>query len=109
MSTVKYLDLDAIAEEAVFTLKLNSKEHKLQVATVKMFAENMRDVQETTLDASITDELKVIVRIVKRAFPTMTDEDIENLTLPQLRTIADFALKASSEAVSVEKQDDQGN
>ena len=109
MSTAKYLDLDAIAEESQFTFKLNGKEHQMRVATVATFAESMREIQTLALDASVESELEVIVRLVKRAFPTMSNEEVQNLTLPQLRHINDFVFDAIGGNGTMQSKDAQGN
>lgn len=108
MST-KYLDLDAIAEETKFVLKLNGKEHPLRVATVATFTENMKDLQSLALNADLTEEVRIIVGVVKRSFPTMSDEEIGGLMLPQLHAIAKFGLDANGQNVEAEKKDEEGN
>lgn len=109
MAVTNFLDLDAIAEQEQFSFKLNGKVHMLKVATVATFAENMKEIQSASLDASLDEEVTLIVKIVKRAFPTMVDEEIQNLTLPQLKRIANFALQANSQVGETETRDAAGN
>ncbi|WP_456868330.1 hypothetical protein [Galbibacter sp. BG1] len=96
---MNYLDLDAVAPEAEFTLKLNGKKHALKVATVETFIQNMQDLESLSINANAAEELKVALAIVKRAFPTIPDEDLNNLTVLQVKAIADYAMQANGEKV----------
>lgn len=101
---MNYLDLDAVAGNAEFVLKLKGKEHSLQVATVETFIANMQDLESLSMNASAADELKVALAIVKRAFPTIPEADLKGLTVLQVKAIADFAQTANGE--KVEKTDE---
>lgn len=106
---MKYLDLDAVASKAEFTLKLNGKEHDLKVATVETFIANMRDLESLSMNASAADEMKVALAIVKRAFPTISENELNELNILQVKAIADFAQSANGEKTEVTKEDDSGN
>lgn len=106
---MQYLDLDAVAGNAEFTLKLKGKEHKLKVATVETFIQNMQDLEGLSMTASAAEELKVALAIVKRAFPTIPEKDLNDLTVLQVKAIADYAQSANGEQVEKVSEDAQGN
>lgn len=106
---MNYLDLDAVAGEADFVLKLKGKEHKLKVATVETFIQNMQDLEGLSMSASAADELKVAVAIVKRAFPTIPEDELKELNILQVKAIADFAQSANGEKVEKISEDAEGN
>ncbi|WLR91002.1 hypothetical protein [Shinella zoogloeoides] len=106
---MQYLDLDAVASNAEFTLKLNGKEHTLKVATVETFIQNMQDLEGLSMNASAADELKVAVAIVKRAFPTIPEKELRELNILQVKAIADFAQTANGEKVEKVSEDNEGN
>lgn len=104
-----YLDLDAVASEADFVLKLNGKEHKLKVATVNTFVANMKDLEALSLNATAAQELEVAVTIVKRAFPSIPEEELRELSVLQVKAIADYAMGANGEKTEAVKEDAEGN
>lgn len=101
---MKFLDLDAVHSDVEFTIKLKGKEHKLREATVEDFIVNAKAIENLTMNASPTKELEITMQMVKRSFPTVSDEDLNGLTFSQLKAIADYAREANGEVA--EKQDE---
>ncbi|MER9176313.1 hypothetical protein NKH72_22295 [Mesorhizobium sp. M0955] len=95
----KFLDLDAVTAKAEFTVKLNGKEHSLKIASVETFIQNQKELEKLSLAATATEELEVVIGIIKRAFPTMPESEVRGLNLIQLEAIKDFALGANGEKV----------
>lgn len=106
---MQYLDLDAVSSNAEFVLKLNGKEHKLKVATVDTFIQNMQELEGMSMNASAAEELKVAINIVKRAFPTIPVEELTSLTVLQVKAISDYAMQANGEKTEVTKETPEGN
>lgn len=104
----KFLDLDSVTPEAEFVLKLNGKDHPLKTATVRTFVDNMKDIESLALDATVVQEIEISVKIIKRAFPTITDEELDELTLDQVKAISEYALGANGEKVEAQAGD-EGN
>lgn len=108
----KFLDLDAVTADAEFTVKLKGKEHALKIASVATFIENQKAIESLSLSATQEEELEVVIGIIKRAFPTMPEEDIRGLNLVQLQAIKEFAMGANgekAEKVEGKEGDTQGN
>jgi hypothetical protein len=106
---MKFLDLDAVAVEEEFTIKLNGKTHKLHFATVETFIANMKDFEKLGLNASTAEELDITMTILKRAFPTVTEEEMRNLTIHQMQAINDFARTANGEKTNITEASSEGN
>lgn len=104
-----YLDLDSVASEAEFVLKLNGREHKLKVATVNTFVQNMKDLEGLSMNATAGEELEVAVKIVQRAFPTIPEDELRELSVLQVKAISDYAMQANGEKTEGVKQDEVGN
>lgn len=96
---MQYLDLDNVTNNVEFALKLKGKEHKLVEASVQTFIDNTKDIESLGVNASQSEEMDVTIRIIKRSFPTISDEDLMGLTMTQLKAINDYARTASAENV----------
>jgi len=88
-----YLDLDAIENEVEIVVKLNGKEHALQPITVDDFIYNTKLVQDLGTNPDFEKETMTIIKMLIRAFPTMTEEELRKLPLVKLNAILDFAQK----------------
>jgi hypothetical protein len=98
-----YLDLDAVVPNSDVTVKLGGIEHKLVPITLEDFVRNTKAVQDmgTLVDAEA--EMNVVRDMLSRAFPTMTVQITNKLTLIQLNTLLEFAMKHNG-AKTVEKE-----
>lgn len=105
----KFLDLDAVAPSVDFTLKLNGKEHPLKVASVDTFIKNMRELEALPVNASPIEEMEMTIKIILRAFPTLTEKEVRGLNLDQVRAISQFAREANGEIAEEEKETPEGN
>ena len=105
----KLLDLDAVAAESEFVIKLNGTEHKLKPATVETFVANMKELEKLGVSASVAEELEVTIGIILRAFPTVTEAEVRALTMQQIKAISDFARTANGEKTEVEGESAEGN
>jgi len=106
---MQYLDLDAVAAKSEFVIKLNGKEHSLKVASVETFLQNMKDLEGLAMNATVADEMRVAMNVVKRAFPTIPAKELDELTIIQIKAIADFAMTANGEKVETVEEDAEGN
>lgn len=97
--TTKFLDLDAVASNVDFSLKLNGKAHKLVEPSVDTFINNLKDVQSLSLSASPIEELEMSIKMILRSFPSIPEQELRDLRLTQIQAISDFARTAGGEAV----------
>lgn len=101
----KFLDLDAIQPETIYTLKLNGKEHEMHEPSLGGYIESLQKIESMGLDATPTQELELTIEMILRAFPTLTRKDLEKLTISQVRQIGDYTLQASGQAEKAEDKD----
>lgn len=88
----KYLDLDAVQADVQLTVKLGGIEHELVPVSVGDFVKNTKMIQQ--LEAASDDpekHLTIIMDMLKSAFPTMTTEILNKLTLKQLEALRNVA------------------
>lgn len=95
----QYLDLDAVQPEHEFTVKLNDKVHVIRQTTVSDFIANAKDIEALGVGASLVDEVETNIRIIQRAVPTASKEDLEGLNFTQLAKVRDFVMTANGERV----------
>lgn len=103
----KFLDLDAIAEALVMTVKLGGKEHRMKTPSVKDLATVVKDMEQLSLNASMSTELEAVMSVIERFYPTLKRDDIEALTAEQIWQLFNFTLNAITGVL--EKEDAQGN
>jgi hypothetical protein len=87
----KYLDLDSFANEQEFVVKLKGIEHKLVSLTVNDFIFNTKLIQSLGTAPDIETELNAVIKMLTRAFPTMTEEMLRGMEIQKLNAILDFA------------------
>jgi len=97
MSKKKLLNLDELAGDEIVII-LNGNEHKLKESTVEDFIANAKDIESVGKSASIEEEMELSKKMLKRSFPTLKDEDIMNLTMPQINKLVQFARDAGGES-----------
>lgn len=103
----KLLDLDAIAEAVVLTVKLGGKQHKMKTPSVKELATTIKEMEALSLNASMSTEIDAMMNVLNRSFPTIERDTLEGLTPEQVKQLFQFTLNAITG--NVEKEDDQGN
>lgn len=72
----KVINIDALQEEAPFVLVIDGKEHPMKIASVQDFVENMKLIEALGTNASFVDELEVSIKVIARAFPSLTEDEI---------------------------------
>lgn len=102
MSNPKIIDLDALVQDTI-GFKLNDKVHELKPVTFKDFLSNMKDLQLVGKSPSIEEEMNLTKRMLQRAFPTLTEDDIDNLTMGQMQMIVAKAHEINGQAEGAQK------
>lgn len=94
-----FLNLDEVKPTIEFSFQLNGKRHELVPATVETFIANMNDLKSLGVNADPIDELQVMLKMIGRAFPTITEKELKKLTLDQAKAISEYARRANGEVV----------
>ena len=106
--SVKYIDLDKLVDDAV-VIKFKGVEHTLKPVTMKNFIVNVRDIQEIGTAPGIEKEIELSVQMLVRAFPTMTRELFEEMTLDQLKQLTHLAHANNGQTDSAVEADAAAN
>lgn len=108
MTTI--INLDEITAPNAIEITLFGKSHKLQIATVDSFLENMKDLETLKVDATAEEQTNVGLRIIGRAFPSIDKGDLRKLNLYQLNKLRDLAREANDEVRAPDGEaKDEGN
>ena len=89
---VKMIDLDAVVEDTL-AVRLHGKSHELKPVSFGDFLQNMKDLEKMGKAPSVEEELELTKRLLLRAFPSMTSEDIDAMTMGQMKLIVSEAHK----------------
>jgi hypothetical protein len=99
------LNLDELATGTEKVLKLKGKEHALKVLSVRDFIKNAKQSIELAKTDDAVVHLESLVELVKELFPSLTDEDLNDLSMNQLNAILEFARpKAERQADEAESK-----
>lgn len=104
----KFLDLDAIASPVDFTIKFKGVEHKVLETTVDSFIETQRIIDAHPNAGTIAGELELMIKLIKRVVPTISEEDLRGLTFTQLSAIRDFVFTANGEKAEAVQEGEGG-
>jgi hypothetical protein len=74
----KVINIDALREEAPFVLVIGGVKHEMKIASVDDFIENMGLIEGLGTNPSFKDELEVSIKVIARAFPTLTEKEIRS-------------------------------
>ena len=72
-------------------LKLKGKEHKLKPISVRDYIVNVRAAEALSKETDAGLHLEALVKLVTRLFPTLSEDDVNDLTVPQLEKILEFS------------------
>ena len=91
------LNLDDLAQE-VRVLKLKGKEHPMTEMTVETYINVVRLSEEIEDDMPVSDQLDIMIKMIKMSFPTLSEKEMKGLSIDQLNAITDFAQANIGEA-----------
>lgn len=72
----KVVNFEALQDEPPFILMIEGKEHPMKIASVGDFVENMKLIETLGLKSSASEEIEVSIKVIARAFPTLTEAQI---------------------------------
>jgi hypothetical protein len=101
MTTI--INFDDLKSEPPVILVIEGVRHPMKNADVETFIENMSALEKLGMAATAKDEIDVIVGIIARAFPTLTDAQIRKWELDQIKKISDIARGIGGEIVSTDE------
>ena len=85
--TTTILNLDEVKPAVTRVLKLKGKEHPQVPTSVGDFIENTRAAKALVGDPDPTAEFELILGMVGRSFPSISQEELRGLTNEQLSAI----------------------
>ncbi len=104
----RIINIDALRDPAPFTLIVDGKEHEMKVATVDDFIANMAMMEQLGTKPSMTEELKVMIEIISKAFPTLGREQIGKFQFSALSKIFEI-VRGDGQTATNETTDAEGN
>lgn len=116
---INFLDVDAVAPAVRKTIKVNGKTHEFQSPTVSVFLAEMQRVKRLQAEKDKRDGedaelffmeefVQSLRNSVKNAFPSLSDDDLDSLTMEQMTAIRKF-VEAQIDADSEAAEDEEGN
>lgn len=108
---MKLLNLAALTKSTVKrVVQVGDKEHEIITINVKQFLEILEESKDIVVraengDMTMADEVRLTMKVVSFALPTITAEELETLNLDQLQAIAAFAKGEDVEGVEDEAKD----
>jgi hypothetical protein len=96
----KILNLDDIAGEESRELRLNGQTHPVREITVEDFIEINRVAARLEKgDVSIEEQMQTTIDLIRRVIPSLTQEELQKLTMDKLQAISAFVRGLSPEEV----------
>lgn len=93
----KIINLDELKREPLVSIIVDGKRHDMHEATVSTFIENLTALEGLSMNASPIEEIEVVVGIVLRAFPTLTDKQVRSWSLDVIRHLSEVARGVNGE------------
>jgi hypothetical protein len=100
----KIINLDAVADEASVIIEVNGKKHEMVKPTVRSFIANMKLIEELGLNPSPVKEMEGGIEIIRRAFPSITEDELLDWTLDRIQKLVDISRAAAGEVVTEDEQ-----
>lgn len=98
-----YIDLDAIEPTPIF-IKLDGESHKIRHITLADWIANTKDLERLRVSGNDMEvEADIMIRMINRSFPDLTEQRLRDLPLIKLNRILMFA-KGHNGTEQVEKE-----
>lgn len=99
----KIINFDDLKKPAPVAIVIDGKKHDMKVASVDTFIANLKAIEGLGVAASPIQEIEVIVGIVHRAFPTLSEKQIRSWEITTIQALSDIARGVSGELVTDDK------
>jgi hypothetical protein len=102
----KVINLQELArkEPDVVIVTTDGERHEMIPATVESFIENVKLVEGLGTAASVVDEMEVMIKIITRSFPTISEAEVRSWPLENLQSISDLARGQNGELVTTDEE-----
>lgn len=100
--TTKVIKLESLVRPTPLIIEIGGIKHPLVPATVDTYIENMKDIEALSLNASPIEELELAVRLIVRAFPSLTSAEIRSWSVDVIHQLAQIARGASGEVATTD-------
>ncbi|MDE4297086.1 hypothetical protein PXK56_18015 [Phaeobacter gallaeciensis] len=102
MTTV--INLNELAKEPdVVIVTSDGERHAMKPATVQSFIDNVKMVESLGTNASVVEEMEVMIKIITGAFPTISEDEVRGWPLENLQSISDLARGQNGELVTTDE------
>lgn len=113
---MKVLNIDALCEQSARSITLNGKTHLVKEFSVQDFIDITNETQKLAEkeNPSLEDQINMMVKVIRRGIPTLTEKEVRAMPSQYLRKIADFVRDGEDEdaqqsVATSENKDAQGN
>jgi len=101
----KIINLDDIRKPTPLVIIVDGERHELKPATVESFLENVKLIEEIGVNATVTQEFEAMIGIITRSFPTLTEKQIRQWSVEQLRYLVELTRGANDEIASTDEEE----
>ena len=103
MTDTKIVKLENLVRPTPLIIEVDGVKHPLVAATVETYIANMRDIQALAINADPVAELELGVKLIHRAFPTLSEKQIRGWTVDVIHQLAQIARGASGEVATTDE------
>lgn len=96
----KVINLDDVAEEPQIVISVDGKRHPMVKPTVKNWLANLKLVEELGLNPSPVKEMEGGIDIIRRSFPSLTEEELLEWPLDRIQRLVDISRSMAAEVVA---------
>lgn len=95
----KILNLDDIEQSEDKSVVLAGQTHVFRPFTVAEFIAQLKEIEaiEKTGEMTVADYAEFSIKTVKRAFPTIPEEQLRDLSINKLKALTDFVREVASD------------
>lgn len=96
---MKVLNIDALCEQSARSVTLNGKTHLVKEFSVQDFIDITNETQKLAEkeNPTLEDQISMMVKVIRRGIPTLTEKEIRAMPSQYLRKIADFVRDGEDE------------
>lgn len=103
------LNIDEFKKKTPLSVVVGGKTHHMQPSTVQTFLDNLEDMEALAKAPSIKDEIHLTVRMIVRAFPTLTEEEVRQWPLYSIEEVFNTVRGGGATSAEVIEKDASGN
>lgn len=107
MQNVKILNTADLLPKDPLVLKIDGVEHVKVEPTTREMIQTLKDLEELAKATSMVEELEFVCNVIRRAFPSITQEMIDEWPAGIIGEI--FSIARDGNDAQVEQKDAEGN